>query len=895
MFQDITAKFWKIHLIEKCKSPQSKFSTKKGGEHTHVLNTSQSYGIVCGERNNITVIDLDTNKWDNFSEHPFIKEFGEDFIENFNTFTVKTVRGGYHLYFKYNPSIYQTQNGKLEIDVRSNGGYVVGPESYVEGIDSKTKEQYSGSYSVYRDCEIQEMPENLVNWMLDNIYNKTKEIILKEQKKIELKKDQESSIYKYDVSEKDIRMICETLIKKYPDYLEYFETWFKFTTFCKVLNIFDIWQEYSKKSAKYDKNKNMITWNTCDVNVNIVEHILTICGMSERIVYYKYKPVLKNTIEPSKIFDRQKLGYDFFKEGNNFVIKSDTGTGKTTSAKHYFKNIGQKFISIVSRESLGREQYDVFIKEGLDCDFYKCGYLYNGNSVVVCLDSIFMIQNLKYSNYVLFLDEFSSIIEHLFTSPTLGNKRIPVFYQFMDLIRKCKQIIAVDADINDICFKFLDYCGVNYVYQQNTYKHSQGVVATEWTNQEDLINHIKNLDKYLIACDSKKQADYLFQKLEDKNIKLYTSETTEHLNFDDAKKIIFSPKVIYGIDSTMRRPVFCFYKSHTISPKHMVQQINRCRDIEYLGYIFLNKNPTFKKGKMISVGENKEALFNDLNSSKQYINDVVNYDLETLKLVGDKKLVSFYNSILNYYNYQNDCYGTNKMLHFKRIIRERGFIDGNKYCKNASIENIDAKEMKLKQIENFNIEDPKYKRINDILCVPENVAHKYAEWFIDNNKLKEHFNICNYFFKGVESIKKEIKEIDDFKYNVILGDKNKMLFFQKMIDLYGGNIQTDNKQLILNDVVNNENAKKLESEYKTLFRYRGVALDFSKKENGMKTLMTVGKQLFGKNIFKTKRTTVNYKKVQYCFVNKNVLEKEQELFNWRNNIVYINTGNMFEC
>jgi len=898
MFQTIKKSFYKIHLNQN-KSPISTFSTKANGSgnHTHVLTTSETYGIITGQRNGITVVDLDTNKWTEYKEHIFIKQFGEDFVEKFDTFTSKTVRGGYHLYFKYEPLLLQTQTSPCDIDIRNDGGYAIGPGSFVQAIDSQTKEKYSGSYTVERDVEIKQIPDELLNWLLENIYKKTKEQVRKHKEKIDQIKLHEQSVYRYDINRDDIVMICDKLVKFHPEYLETFNGWFKFTTFCKILNVQDIWTEYSKKSAKYDENNNIKTWNTCDVDVAIVEHILTVCGMSERIVYYKYKPIIENKIEPQKTFNSKKLGYDFFKKGINFVEKSDTGTGKTTSFKHYIKNTDQKFISIVSRESLGHAQYSTFCDENIECDFYKTVDSHNSNSIIVCLDSIMSISYWKnYKNCVLFLDEFSSILEHLFESPTLGNKRIIIFLEFIKMIRECKQIIAVDADINDSCIQFLDFCGINYQYEVNTYKHASGVVATEWTDQVKLIQHIKTLDKYLIACDSLAQAKYLFEQLGDKEIQLYTKESKTHIDFDKFNKIIFSPKVVYGIDSTMRRPVFCFYWSHTISPKHMVQQINRCRDIEYLGYIFLNKDPTFKAGKMIKVGENKEAYFGSLNTTKKYSEDVINYDIKVLELVKDQSVIDIYYNILNNLIYQNDCYGTNKMLHFKRLIRERGLVDKNIFSRNATVEKIDTKRMKVEAIVNFDIKTEANQRINNILQLPEDSAQAFAEWFVDGEKLKKHFNICNYFFKGIESIEKEIKEVNDFKYNVVLSDKNKVLFFQKMIDLYSGSIDSDTKQIILNEA-NTQNVKKMETEYKLLFRYRGKKeLDFSNKDNGMAAINTISNQLFGKKIIYNKR--INNKGIftREYFINQETLNLENLLYDYRHqDIKTVNTGNMFEA
>ena len=62
---------------------------------------NQNMAIITGEINNITVFDIDSYKWSDKKEHLFIKKFSDDFVKRFNTFTVKTAGGGYHLYFKY--------------------------------------------------------------------------------------------------------------------------------------------------------------------------------------------------------------------------------------------------------------------------------------------------------------------------------------------------------------------------------------------------------------------------------------------------------------------------------------------------------------------------------------------------------------------------------------------------------------------------------------------------------------------------------------------------------------------------------------------------------------------------------------------------------------------------
>ena len=77
-------------------------------------------GIPTGIDNNITVVDLDMQKWD--EDHIFPKEFKEECGVYFNTLTQKTRSGGFHLIFKYDPKVRATQNKLLHIDIKMMAG-----------------------------------------------------------------------------------------------------------------------------------------------------------------------------------------------------------------------------------------------------------------------------------------------------------------------------------------------------------------------------------------------------------------------------------------------------------------------------------------------------------------------------------------------------------------------------------------------------------------------------------------------------------------------------------------------------------------------------------------------------------------------------------------------------
>ncbi len=86
--------------------------------------------------------------------------------------------------------------------------------------------------------------------------------------------------------------------------------------------------------------------------------------------------------------------------------------------KQYCKQTKQKFISIGSRISLIDEQCRTFTAFGLNVAHYKDvkndSYLDESTSIATTIDSIEKFNCLELSEYVLFLDEFNSLIEYIF-------------------------------------------------------------------------------------------------------------------------------------------------------------------------------------------------------------------------------------------------------------------------------------------------------------------------------------------------------------------------------------------------------------------------------------------------------------------------------------------------
>ena len=135
--------------------------------------------LLTGEKSGYMVLDLDRNhgnkkvdgviNYKNLVDSLNLSE--EEQNKAFNTFTVKTPNGGLHLYFKYREGLKSDSNSELSIDLKTSGGLIVVPGSIRKMDDGTLK-----TYTVYKDVEIQEMPDKLFNELLKYFSKTTPEV-----------------------------------------------------------------------------------------------------------------------------------------------------------------------------------------------------------------------------------------------------------------------------------------------------------------------------------------------------------------------------------------------------------------------------------------------------------------------------------------------------------------------------------------------------------------------------------------------------------------------------------------------------------------------------------------------------------------------------------------------
>ena len=866
-------------------------------------NNNYNVGIVCSPESQVFAVDLDfytkynKNKKifekfepDTNPEHGlFYKTFGkeEKFIKEFDTFTQKTPNGGIHLLFKHEEGLIQTSNKNLKIDTRggNTNGYIVGYNSIVEGKQ----------YEIINDTEIKALPQNLKDFLINNVFDKkvntTKKDYRKGRKTLSNIPNKNLEVeYSYDISEKHLREIIEALPSSYMNDFTY---WFIFTSAMKQLNKKELWIEYSKKSSSYNADNNEKFWDKVksrtEKGIFYFEHLVKQAGKQEYINFIKYKAIPQTKTQADKIINLEKLGYGLeITTKKDMIIKSDTGTGKTTLFKNYIKKTGKNFISIVSRRSLAMEQYNDFTKISENVLYYEHQKkpVADAGDMVICIDSLLKIQSWNFENYIIFLDEFDSIIKYLLTSPTLADRRTELFLLLVnDIFMNAESIIMADADISDITHKFIKYIkkfresqGIkrDFQYIKNTYTHNKNTPSNEFFSSEKLFTKAKKTDKYIFATDSKEQAINIYKQLhtEEKPVLLLIAEDNISVEkeifpkLSEHPRIIFSPKIIYGLDSDgfgiekEPRAVFAYYKEHTISPSNMLQQINRERRITELNYMFEKKE--FKESEYITLNDMKEDIIKDNAFALK------SFEMEETHI--NKMFVD----LLTDYTYILDCYNSNKYTHFKILLKERGFIDTHdkreQNIDNKLIEqNKKKKNVKQYKKDTWNTADALNSRLNEgtlkIFNTKDINTHK--ELFLDAGATDRYLLTKKIYIDSDLKTARKFQDDKDFSIMKLKNASSKIEFIKQMeqkigVDKY---LNTTERE------INEDTEREINAQYKKIFGGRNkedikLDTDYNKKQFVAKLL----KNVLGKDILKKKKVRKGKKTETEITINNKLIE-----------------------
>jgi len=840
-------------------------------------NPLENYGILTGKDNQITAVDLDTYKSTWGENHLFKQEFQKEMDVNFNTYSQKTTNGGLHYFFKYVPELTNINNKEFEIDIKNEGGYIIGAGSKINGKE----------YTIVNDTDILEMPERLKNWLLSNLYPKSKSC----PKVAHNIKNKNATLgqnrnYEYDITKSKVGQIVKVLDKKF---FTNYDDWLKFTTFMKAVGQRDLWDDASKRYGKgsYNKEQNDNIWSGANANYECFYKLIEDNEfLSESIIdHAKYKPTPLNTRVPSQVIYRRKLdvmkGVDkpdnvnpdtmplVIKDATNYVIKSDTGTGKTTLFKNHIKKTGFKFISIVSRRSLAEEQYSDLCKAGITCVHYsKNPRVFEGDNVITTIDSIMKCYSLakNIEEYVIFIDEFNSVVEYILSADaTIAKVREPVVRFLIGCLTRCKQFIGVDADISDLVFKLTDYVNCPVRYIQNTYKHNNGVSTTEVFHIDIMVELIKQEKKYIVCCDSANLATLLHEKT-GKSAYLITGDTDFVGHLDDYDKVIFSPTIIYGMDSTMNRKVFLLMKEHTISPRNMVQQATRCRDIKHLYYCFMKKK--FKPAIWDNITECRQEQERLGSLAHRTFCPFQNESVELEALFTEMELL---------YLYSDNCYNTNKFVHFRMLLKSRGFKVDENTAMTTKLGKEEFGEIKKLREDGFSICDPRVIEINEkYLNLTDGQLTEVKDLFIKPELLSNYFSVRDYLkYPTSEKLIAKYSDINhkmnDFDIKKMTNHKQKVLFLENL-KLYSGFTIDENGVFDMPDIKHHYVEKV--NEYHQIFRDRSKdKVKINDKHDLLQLINKIKKKIFGDITTATRCRDKDARHYKYSYSDKSDVMK----------------------
>lgn len=338
------------------------------------VGPASNYAILTGEVNNIIVIDVDLYKISNSCSktHVMDKIFSiredEFTARELDTFTVKTPRGGIHMYFQYQPDRFSHWYNEIGlygcVDIKTNGGCVIGPGSRTE----------NGVYGIINDVDFKPMPDIFYGLINLDLLGKL------EQKQKGIDKDKQLVLRDYLEDPEAIQEIIAKLDLISSEYVDnYADTRNFIWSCCSTTNrsILDKCREVCKRNPKYNLD---VDWfdKVVDYYTNGSFTIATAMYMAKQSNPEEFSKLSKKhrkyTFNEEFFTDTELAGTFFSIYGENYLYQNAT---------LYFFN-GDLWI---------RNAVDAIIYKCISTDFYK--YLYDKIEAIFYYDQEKLSYNLK--------------------------------------------------------------------------------------------------------------------------------------------------------------------------------------------------------------------------------------------------------------------------------------------------------------------------------------------------------------------------------------------------------------------------------------------------------------------------------------------------------------------
>ena len=387
-------------------------------------------------------------------------------------------------------------------------------------------------------------------------------------------------------------------------------------------------------------NQNILTFEKCDLDDTIINNTINLLNLENKL-----------NIENINKCDKYVNNINF-DVNDTIFIKSKMGSGKTTAVIDYIKKTNIKSFLIIScRKTLTYSLCEKLKENNIDVNNYitlKKSNIKLSERLIISPDSLYKIDYPLKKFDLIWIDECVSLMSYLGNYLFINDQKNNDITIIIDwLFKNCKNFLLTDADLNDNIIRYYLYYRqiensvlINY----DNFIDENNYILYEEENiiLEKLIDDLNNNNNIYICTDTLKGSKKIYNTIVDLNIVdtndilLYNSESDnkyekEMYNVNEFwskyKIIIVSPKVIFGVDFTLKYIdyIYCFYSCNTITVRECIQQIGRIRNLRKKDVNIYIKN-VVKKDIEYNIVNIKYDLENNINNIfyKQSINDINN-------------------------------------------------------------------------------------------------------------------------------------------------------------------------------------------------------------------------------------------------------------------------------
>ena len=387
-------------------------------------------------------------------------------------------------------------------------------------------------------------------------------------------------------------------------------------------------------------NQNILTFEKCDLNDTIINNTINLLKLENKL-----------NIENINKCDKYVNNINF-DVNDTIFIKSKMGSGKTTAVIDYIKkNNIKSFLIISCRKTLTYSLCEKLKENNIDVNNYitlKKSNIKLSERLIISPDSLYKIDYPLKKFDLIWIDECVSLMSYLGNYLFINEQKNNDITIIIDwLFKNSKNFLLTDADLNDNIIKYYLYYRqiensvlINY----DNFIDENNYILYEEENiiLEKLIDDLNNNNNIYICTDTLKGSKKIYNTIVDLNIVdtndilLYNSESDNKYEkemynvnkfWSKYKIIIVSPKVIFGVDFTLKYIdyIYCFYSCNTITVRECIQQIGRIRNLRKNNVNIYIKN-VVKKDIEYNIINIKYDLENNINNIfyKQSINDINN-------------------------------------------------------------------------------------------------------------------------------------------------------------------------------------------------------------------------------------------------------------------------------